>query len=82
MRVLQHCATSRRKGYLRIIRGETYTRLPEVVRLVQFSLNLDECCDKDAQAELLHLMFYVVDKVWSRLVPYEFLNDQLLVIGA
>uniref|UniRef100_A0A183GGM5 PAT complex subunit CCDC47 n=1 Tax=Heligmosomoides polygyrus TaxID=6339 RepID=A0A183GGM5_HELPZ len=43
--------------------GETYTRLPEVVRLVQFSLNLDECRDKDAQAELLHLMFYVVDKV-------------------
>ncbi|KIH64872.1 hypothetical protein ANCDUO_04813 [Ancylostoma duodenale] len=44
-------------------RGETYTRLPEVVRLVQFSLNLDECRDKDAQAELLQLMFYIVDKV-------------------
>ncbi|KAL6727547.1 hypothetical protein Aduo_009416 [Ancylostoma duodenale] len=43
--------------------GETYTRLPEVVRLVQFSLNLDECRDKDAQAELLQLMFYIVDKV-------------------
>ncbi|KAK6026155.1 hypothetical protein OSTOST_07928 [Ostertagia ostertagi] len=43
--------------------GETYTRLPEVVRLVQFCLNLDECRDKEAQAELLHLMFYVVDKV-------------------
>ncbi|KAK6051803.1 hypothetical protein COOONC_10693 [Cooperia oncophora] len=42
--------------------GETYTRLPEVVRLVQFCLNLDECRDKDAQAELLHLMFYIVDK--------------------
>ncbi|XGW18616.1 hypothetical protein V3C99_002880 [Haemonchus contortus] len=43
--------------------GETYTRLPEVVRLVQFCLNLDECRDKEAQAELLHLMFYIVDKV-------------------
>lgn len=48
---------------LNLLRGETYTRLPEVVRLVQFSLNLDECRDKDAQAELLQLMFYVVDKV-------------------
>ncbi|VDM68933.1 unnamed protein product, partial [Strongylus vulgaris] len=43
--------------------GETYTRLPEVVRLVQFSLNLDECRDKEAQAELLQLMFYIVDKI-------------------
>ncbi|KHJ86419.1 hypothetical protein OESDEN_13834, partial [Oesophagostomum dentatum] len=43
--------------------GETYTRLPEVVRLVQFSLSLDECRDKDSQAELLQLMFYIVDKV-------------------
>ncbi|KAK6039277.1 hypothetical protein COOONC_23218 [Cooperia oncophora] len=30
------------------VQGETYTRLPEVVRLVQFCLNLDECRDKDA----------------------------------
>ncbi|KJH52472.1 hypothetical protein DICVIV_01318 [Dictyocaulus viviparus] len=43
--------------------GETYTRLPDVVRLVQFSLNLHEWRNKEAQAEILHLIFYLVDKI-------------------
>lgn len=43
--------------------GETYTRLPDVVRLVQFSFNLYECRNKESQAELLQLIFYIVDKV-------------------